>query len=556
MAERRERPGASLLFAICVAAGASALAPGCLEPRNDPPADDAAQCATCHGDPNRAGDKLLRAAPPADLLGSTDVSYPGVGAHQIHLQASETHGAVACDECHTVPEHTESPGHADTATPAELVFGPLARKDGHQPSYDPTQTCGDSYCHRGANSRWTAPRSSEKACGSCHGLPPSAPHPQSDQCFGCHGDVIGKGGRFVAPERHVDGTADVATGTCTSCHGTGNDPAPPVDTRGNVVTTARGVGAHQAHLHTERARPVVCDECHRVPAQVLAPGHADGTADVVFSAVATASGHDGAHFDAAAATCTETHCHGPGNGNVATSPDWTSQSNLTCTGCHGAPPAAPHPQMTDCSLCHSAVVAEDDATLSNPARHVDGTVDVDVPTSCTACHGGKNAAPPVDTTGGTDTALRGVGAHQAHVTGSDRARAVPCSDCHVSPSSVTAPGHLDSALPAEVTFSGAASAFGGAPEYNNGTCSDTSCHGGAFPDGNDSGGTHRAPEWTKVGEGEATCGSCHALPPPAPHPKAEFNPVCSACHQNIAADNVTFVRPELHVDGKITLQVP
>jgi hypothetical protein len=45
------------------------------------------------------------------------------------------------------------------------------------------------------------------------------------------------------------------------------------------------------------------------------------------------------------------------------------------------------------------------------------------------------------------------------------------------------------------------------------------------------------------------------LPPPPPHPYAALNPVCSACHENIAPDNTTFERPELHVDGVVTFGV-
>jgi predicted CxxxxCH...CXXCH cytochrome family protein len=212
--------------------------------------------------------------------------------------------------------------------------------------------------------------------------------------------------------------------------------------------------------------------------------------------------------------------------------------------------------MSDCSLCHGAVVGSDDVTLIDPSLHVNGTVDVDGPTSCTACHGGTNAAPPVDTTGGSDTSLASVGAHQSHVLGSARARAVPCSDCHSTPRSVFDSGHLDSALPAEVQFAGAGAAYGGQPVYQGGTCSETSCHGGTFPVGHQSGGSNKAPVWTKVGAGEAACGSCHSLPPPAPHPKASLNPVCSACHKNIEPDNTTFVRPDLHVDGVVTFELP
>ena len=139
--------------------GVSAI--GCLQPRDDTTqTPDVARCATCHGDPARAGDYLSRAAPPTDLSGGTDPSYPGVGAHSVHLSSSSTHAAFACSECHVVPERTDLPGHADHGSPATLVFGSLAKSDGHAPRYDlATRTCQDSYCHGKSDAVWNAPRS-------------------------------------------------------------------------------------------------------------------------------------------------------------------------------------------------------------------------------------------------------------------------------------------------------------------------------------------------------------------------------------------------------------
>jgi predicted CxxxxCH...CXXCH cytochrome family protein len=323
------------------------------------------------------------------VLAESNTSYPGVGAHLLHAYASSTHAAVPCNECHVVPERTDSPGHADDALPAEVVFGNLAQSGGRAPSYDVARrTCQNSSCHRQAQPVWTEPRSSDAACGSCHGLPPPPPHPESAACATCHGDVIDAERHFLRPELHVNGVVEQ------------NSEQP-----------------------------------------------------------------------------------------------------------------------------------------------------------CNSCHGSDNSAPPLDLSGRSDTALPSVGAHQAHLAGSSRARAVACSECHVVPRRVADPGHIDGALPAEVIFSGAASAFGGAPAYAAGACQNTSCHGGAFPQGHRSGGMDTQPLWTAAGRGAVVCGSCHALPPPPPHPYAELNPVCSACHENIAPDNTTFHRPELHVDGIVTFSV-
>jgi hypothetical protein len=220
------------------------------------------------------------------------------------------------------------------------------------------------------------------------------------------------------------------------------------------------------------------------------------------------------------------------------------------------PPPAPHPQVTDCSQCHAAVVGEDDTTIVQRARHVDGTVDVAFDEDCTACHGSVNPAPPLDVVGSSSTRSPGVGAHQTHVLGTSTSRPVPCAECHSVPAAVLEAGHLDTPLPAEVSFSGAATAFGAAPSYSGGACQGTPCHGATFPEGHASGGSTIAPVWTQVDGTQAPCGACHGLPPPRPHPVADLNPVCSACHENAAPDNVSFVRPDLHVDGIVTFTVP
>jgi predicted CxxxxCH...CXXCH cytochrome family protein len=553
-----ERGVVSLGVSVLSAALFALFPPACLETHGDSDevATSSTECTSCHGDPARSGEALRRSAPPLDLSQQTATGNPGVGAHSIHLGASETHGAVACDECHTVPDTVDAPGHDDTARPAELTFGDIARTGGLEPSYDPKRrTCLDSHCHGEGRPTWTEPKTSAEACGSCHGLPPPAPHPQSDNCAGCHGDVIDADRRFVAPERHVNGRVDFEGGECNLCHGGDDNAAPPLDTSGNDEITAIGVGAHQAHLvGGDNGRPVACDECHRVPEMVDEPTHADGLpAELAFGGVAVAAGKTPS-WDRVSATCAESWCHTPSPADVHASPEWNVEAALDCTSCHGAPPTEPHPQMTTCSLCHADVVGDDDRTIVAKNLHVNGSVEVAFDGTCNACHGSDdNDAPPRDVAGNSSTTEPGVGAHQAHVLGTDFSRAVPCVECHVVPQSALDLGHMDTARPAELTFSGAAIANGASPVYENGTCSSTPCHGAVFPDGHDSGGSNTVPTWTRVGSGEAECGSCHGLPPPRPHPLPTYP--CNQCHENVAADGMSFVNPELHVDGIVTFAV-
>lgn len=561
MVDERSRasrsPGLSaplLGLAAAIAAAFTLAGPGCLDRRDAAEtAVTSDRCSSCHGDPRRAGDELARAAPPRDLFGQSAVSYPGVGAHQFHVAETSTHAAIPCDECHRVPERVGSPGHIDDGGPAEISFGALSQAEQRAPAYDfRTRTCRDSYCHGEARPIWTSPRDSDAACGSCHGLPPPLPHPQSDRCSACHGDVIDDSRRFLAPARHPDGVVDLSASDCSFCHGSPQSSAPPPDTSGHDSPGALGVGAHQAHLRGGQVgRAVECGECHVVPETVDAPGHLDGApAEVSMTGVAERGAHHPG-WNVSNATCGESWCHSPSRGSPA-SPPWNADVELGCTSCHGAPPTPPHPQLDDCASCHGELIAPDNRTLLDKSRHVDGVVDTDFDQSCTGCHGDTNPAPPRDLAGHTDPSSAGVGAHQTHVLGTERARAVPCGECHVVPDGLLDPGHLDSRPPAEVVFSGAASAFGGAPRYEYGSCRDTSCHGEAFPKGHQSGGTSTAPFWTDRSGAQLECGSCHGIPPPPPHP----NPYpCHTCHGNMAEDDASFVFPELHVDGEVTLAV-
>jgi predicted CxxxxCH...CXXCH cytochrome family protein len=368
-------------FWLALASGL-ALCVGCAQPQASP--EPVNQCATCHGAPSRTGTPLEQAAPPGDLSGNTDPSTPGVGAHQSHLVASRTHAAVACTECHVVPEQIDSPGHAEGTGPAKVTPGPLAKTGGRNPTYDSVSfTCASTYCHLDSEPKWTEPMSSEDNCESCHGAPPPAPHPQSEDCGHCHGKVVASEDLFRAPELHVNGTVDLpADDDCGGCHGSQTSNAPPTDLTGSVSTSSIGVGAHQAHLTGgDYSRPVACRACHIVPKKLRSKGHLDDTpnAEVTFSGLAL---EDSRHpvWDRSTRTCSHSYCHGPVSPSSAPSPDWTSDPGgpLPCDSCHGLPPASPHPPSDNCSVCHKDVVSGPPGNwvIVAPNLHIDGKVEV------------------------------------------------------------------------------------------------------------------------------------------------------------------------------------
>ncbi|MBS1118275.1 MAG: cytochrome family protein, partial [Deltaproteobacteria bacterium] len=498
-------------------------------------------CDACHG-------SATNEAPPKDTLGNSATTVRGVGAHQAHVATGSIwHKDTTCTQCHTVPTTVGAVGHIDTALPAELTFTGLAAGTAWSGT-----TC-TSYCHGttlGAGGgatvpQWTKVDGTQTQCASCHGNPPPLPHPQASDCGLCHGDVTpGAPTTFTTPSRHIDGTLDVSTTVaCNACHGSATTSAPPKDTAGNTATTTKGVGAHQAHVAIAPTwhKPTTCDQCHLVPAGYTDPGHLDSAlpAELVFSGLAASSVWNGA-------SCTS-YCHGATlAGGGAKTPIWTKVdgTQAQCSSCHGAPPPPPHPVLTDCGQCHDTMTAGNNTVITSPARHIDGRLDVVGAAACNSCHGSATSdAPPKDTTGNTATTTKGVGAHQRHVATSDQYRAVACSDCHKVPASLNATGHVDTALPAELTFSAIA---GTTTTWNGTRCSNNYCHGSTL-----AGGLTTSPTWTVVDGTQAQCTSCHGNPPPAPHPQSSD---CGQCHGDVSPGTPTsFTSPQRHVDGIVDL---
>jgi len=349
-------------------------------------------CWACHGSEENP-------APPTDTEGNSDVSAIGVGAHQAHVAGLDRHAEVACSSCHIEPDELLSEGHIDTDLPAEVIFAGTAVADDAVPSFDrDAVTCDNAYCHgatldaggQHTSPLWTTVDGTQATCGSCHGDPPPAPHPQSDQCAACHSDVVDADG-FVAPELHIDGILQVEEPACNACHGSPGDElepanqAPPLDLDGESDTSFMSVGAHQTHMDPQTADDaqyavIACSECHVVPTEVGAEGHMDAAlpAEIAWGDLAS---EDGAspELDRESGTCSNTYCHGAtlsaGGSNIA--PVWTTVdgTEATCETCHGNPPPEPHPQVSLCSSCHGSVM-DISGLFVCPERHVNGEVDL------------------------------------------------------------------------------------------------------------------------------------------------------------------------------------
>ncbi len=235
-------------------------------------------------------------------------------------------------------------------------------------------------------------------CKSCHGGNYAGGTAQTS-CLTCHTQPNG-------PE------------ACNTCHGTFNAPvsnialwAPPRDVSGDTLTTSRGVGAHQAHLQATLGKPLQCQECHTVPAQVYVAGHLDSyplPAKVVMNDtlanLVSGSGTLVPHpaYNAAQLQCSNTFCHGnwqvqkssaPANRQYIYtdsmivganySPTWTGGvAQAACGSCHGLPPkghlgygTSDFPLST-CGNpgCHAGVV-DGNGNILDPTKHINGKID-------------------------------------------------------------------------------------------------------------------------------------------------------------------------------------
>ena len=378
----------------------------CADPRPAQEGGGAAMlCVHCHGGvDNQTG------APPKDVKGQVATTSRGVGAHTAHVQAGPVADAFGCVQCHPDVDELTSPQHLNGQV--NLAWGPLASASGATPSFSATtSTCSSVYCHGatltgGTNTQpsWTTVNGSQAACGTCHGLPPTA-HPAlaagstTATCFACHpGTVTTAGVIDVAGGKHVNGLPDGFAGhpagwmdrtspdyhgwaaaqgadgclachaakapatvsaitcatchdalaggndwttTCYGCHGTPTSAAPPPDVFGDTATTAIGVGAHQSHLQSNLiARPFDCTACHVLPANVFDPGHLDGQISVT-----AYTGSD------------------PALQAAVQNPGWSATARTCATSyCHGATlsgGSVPQPEWTKvdgtqgaCGSCH------------------------------------------------------------------------------------------------------------------------------------------------------------------------------------------------------------
>ncbi len=215
--------------------------------------------------------------------------------------------------------------------------------------------------------------------------------------------------------------------------------------------------------------------------------------------------------------------------------------------------------LSGCKECHGQDYAGGIAESSCLTCHP-GT-----PEDCTTCHGGTDnatGAPPSDLSGNQEPTARGVGAHSVHLDGKDVSSGFECQTCHVVPTTFSSSGHIDAALPAEVTFSGPALSDGAIPIWDGTatSCADSYCHGNwslaksesnfqAFYLEDTIRGDNPSFDWTAANS--ATCGTCHGLPP-AGHVPVTLDQ-CANCHSSVVNSEGQIIDKSKHVNGMVNV---
>jgi predicted CxxxxCH...CXXCH cytochrome family protein len=462
-------------------------------------------------------------------------------------------------------------------------------------AFDPaTKTCSNVYCHgnfsfndvSGAKVAPSWTDTTPLTCNSCHGMPPTGHPPigagaDAKSCSGCHASTVNPDGTInLATGAHMNGKAEAATGSCSSCHGdparVGDLPgtdfylasAPPIPPQS---APAYAIGAHLAHLNpvpaTAVASPVACAECHVVPAD---SAHATNppALKVVFGPLASAGGATPSWI-VGSTGCAASWCHGnftlAGVSGANATPVWTDTAAMTCVSCHGMPPTG-HPPLAGtvtaatCNACHPQSVDPQGFIVVASGTHMNGKAETSA-LGCTSCHGdptrtgnmaGADAnlasAPPVAS---ANAPAYAVGSHLGHVN-PEAATAlmgpIACAECHVVPTDST---HANNPPARPVVFGPLSTTNGAAATWNAGSagCAASYCHGNFSYNGVS--GSNATPLWTDTTP--LACTGCHGMPPTghlavaAPVTAAS----CASCHPlAVNADGSINLVDRGHLNGK------
>jgi predicted CxxxxCH...CXXCH cytochrome family protein len=344
-------------------------------------ADQAVRCATCHD----------------------TTTYSASHDKHINITTGKGYGCVTCHAA-TVSNNTTLLAAAKLTNGTHVNAVKDVQFSGVSPAVG--TNCATVYCH--SNGKGAAPvitpvwGIATGACGACHLTAASTPALATGShtthftviastdptvvCVNCHTYTS----ETAAP--HVDGTLNVTTTGCDTCHadpygaavtapawGTSASGCASCHKGANAITaTGPATGSHAKHT-------AACISCHAVgttatTAPTLANGHTDGNIDVIGVGY-TLNKVKGSAYT----TCSNASCHAdPYGTSILVTPVWGTVSG--CAACHknsvafgvySAPATGAHTKHlalagAACNQCHAGAVAN----FNGGTSHANGTVNV------------------------------------------------------------------------------------------------------------------------------------------------------------------------------------
>ncbi|MBT0666656.1 CxxxxCH/CxxCH domain-containing protein, partial [Geobacter pelophilus] len=439
-------------------------------------------CNTCHG-----GDALTLSSKKHSAHISTTAN-PSLGTE------------IGCFECHakTVDRNR---GIVDQAVHINSVLGDYSGLRAGTYSFA-SGVCSNSYCHSDGKGRQNVPFTEGNGWNSAAAYP---------DCTGCHGN-------------------DATLGHFSSVAG---EP--------NYFNGGRGVSRANSHQkHVGGAGAATCVVCHSETVTVAGNGISAGSVKHINSTLDVKQGGTASFgWTGDSRTCSTINCHFNKDAVWGDTLDCNgchaSDSSSLTTGKHGAHlSTVSNPSLgtaIGCFECHAKTMNSDNLTISNPEVHINGVMgdysgtragqysaitgscansychsdgkgkqnvpfdptngwkSAAVYADCAGCHGNDVTPAFTSNAGEPNYANEGAGlfranSHRSHTTKLPFKNAAACDYCHTD--TVTTDGlatktgslHLSGGI--NVVFNQSKSG-NGSYDYQNRTCTNTSCHSGAEP---------------------------------------------------------------------------
>ena len=221
-----------------------------------------------------------------------------------------------------------------------------------------------------------------------HSLKIQADNWDMSSCMNCHGaDYSGGLTSVSCLDCH---TGNAGPEACNTCHGSFADEskiAPPTDLNNNFETSAKGVGAHTAHIYENNfSLTLSCTDCHpgnETGSTNYVTSHIDGLPAEIEFGESASLGPSPPSYDYSGFNCSNTYCHGNFSFSKDESENSYAYSDAVIVGNNYSPVwNIVDGTQAACGTCHGELDEEGYLITPKPTGHF-GNFTIDM---CNTCH--------------------------------------------------------------------------------------------------------------------------------------------------------------------------